>query len=413
MPKKSLTLSVSDARRLAVASQLLAGETLAPPTGDIMTLMRALGCVQIDPIRAVERTERLVLWSRLGSFDLDELRRLRFEEFALFEYWAHAASIVLTEDYPIHATWMRHAAASTKYSAWIEANAVLRDHILTQLHKDGPLGIDAFDDLAVEPWPSSGWNSNRNVSMMLTFLWDQGLLTTGGRRGQRRFWHLAEACLPEWTPRNELDMAETVRRAAQRSLRALGVATEKQINLHFTRRRYPDLTKILEELVEEGKIEPVALTGEGAAWPGPWYIHADNLPLLAALRHGAWAPRTVLLSPFDNLICDRARTELLFDFHYRIEIYVPKARRRYGYYVLPILHGERLIGRVDARMDRKTERLVVNNVYAEEDAPKGSGVGKEIAGVLEELASFLNARNIDYLASSPKGWRLGRKTDRA
>src|SRR5437868_2678298 len=193
---------------------------------------------------------------------------------------------------------------------------------------------------------------------MLDFLWTQGKLMVAGRVGGQRLWDLAERCLPEWAPREELDRHEAVRRAAQKSLRALGVARPREIAQHYTRGRYPGLQKALDELESEGRIEQVQIVDEDQAiWPGPWYVHAEDLPLLERLAAGEWHPRTTLLSPFDNLICDRARTEKLFDFEFRIEIYVPAAQRQYGYFVMPILHGDRLIGRVDPRFDRAHRRL--------------------------------------------------------
>src|SRR5207253_2015411 len=149
------------------------------------------------------------------------------------------------------------------------------------------------------------------------------------------------------------------------------------------RGRYPGLDGALAELEAEGRIVRVRIAGEGRAWPGVWYVHADDLPLLDRLAAGEWQPRTTLLSPLDNLICDRARTEALFDFAFRMEIYVPRDQRRYGYYVLPILHGDRLIGRIDPAMDRAHGRLTINAVHAEPDAPPDAGPA--VAGAIAEL----------------------------
>jgi uncharacterized protein YcaQ len=156
----------------------------------------------------------------------------------------------------------------------------------------------------------------------------------------------------------------------------------------------------------------VQIDAEGKQWNGPWYVHADDLPLLESLSGGdaAWQPRTTLLSPFDNLIADRARTETLFNFDFRIEIYVPKEQRKYGYYVLPILHGDRLIGRIDPLMDRKAKRLNINAVFAEPDAPMDDETALAISASIGELAAFLDAKDIAYTERIPDGWRhvLGR-----
>jgi len=411
-----LTLTPTEARKLAIVVQRLADASpatgRAPDAGNLMEMTRALGCIQIDPIRAVERTQYLVLWSRLGAYDMDLLDRLLYDEVQLFEYWAHCASIVLTEDYPIHATNMRHYAAnSTERNAWIEANPRLHRHILDRLRVDGPLPAKAFENLTDEPWKSNGWNNNRNVGMMLDFLWRRGEVVIAGRSGRTRLWHLADVALPAWTPQDPLSAEETVHLAAQTSLRNLGVATPRQITQYFIRNRYPKLKTILARLEDEGRVVRAQIQDKGEIWPGEWHIHVDSLPLLERIQAGDWTPRTTLLSPFDNLISDRARTEQLFDFHYRMEIYVPKAKRQYGYYVLPILHGDRLIGRVNPKMDRKRNRLLVENVYAESGAPDSAEIGRIVAESIAGLAKFLGAESVEMAGadahSVPASWQAG------
>jgi uncharacterized protein YcaQ len=241
---------------------------------------------------------------------------------------------------------------------------------------------------------------------MLNFLWTRGDIMVADRKALRKRWGLTEQCLPGWTNHEPWPAHQVVWEATQKSLRALGVGTTRHISNHFTRGAYPSLTKIMAELVEAGRVIPVEVAGEEGNWPGQWYLHADNLPLLERLQAGAWQPRTVLLSPFDNLICDRDRTELMWNFFFRIEIYVPKAKRQYGYYVLPILHGDRLIGRIDPQMDRKTGQLRVNAVYTEPDAPLDEATGQAVAATINELATFLGAKEVVYQPERvPDGWR--------
>ncbi|HEY1408452.1 MAG TPA: crosslink repair DNA glycosylase YcaQ family protein, partial [Promineifilum sp.] len=161
---------------------------------------------------------------------------------------------------------------------------------------------------------------------------------------------------------------------------------------------YPGLKAILSGMEADGTIQQVAVQGEDGELPGPWFLHKDSLPELERLRRGDWRPQTVLLSPFDNLIADRDRTELLFDFLYRIEIYTPAAKRQYGYYNMPVLHGDQLIGRVDPRMDRKTNRLAINAIHLEPSLQVNSKTRKAIDGAIESLAAFLGAEAIDYPA---------------
>ncbi len=397
-----LSLTPTLARRLAITRQRLSGpQSEATPDG-IMALMRDIGCIQIDPIRAVERTQFLVLWSRLGQYDVAHLDTLLWQERKLFEYWAHAASIVLTEDYPLHQIRMRRFAQNdTKWArrirAWMDDNKSFRQYILEQLGREGPLFPKQIEDLSTRPWTSTGWTNARNTNRMIEFMWEQGDIMVATRKGLRKKWDLTEKCLPEWTPRQTLSDHELVHCAAQKSLRALGVGTAKHINNHFIRDRYPNLETVLSQLVAEERVLPLSIQENGPAWSGQWYIHADDLPLLTQLTTGqAWQPRTTLLSPFDNLICDRTRTEQLWDFHFRIEIYVPKAKRKYGYYVLPILHGDRLIGRIDPKMERKTGKLHINALYLEPNAPQDPTTKQAISQAITELAQFLQAQEIVY-----------------
>jgi uncharacterized protein YcaQ len=335
---------------------------------------------------------------------------LLWRERRLFEYWTHAAAIVCTDDLPIHSLLMRHYpsdryAHNRRLRDWLAANQGLRRSILRQLRISGPLPTRALEDRARTSWQSSGWTAGRNVDRMLDVLWTQGRVMVAGRQGQQRVWDLAERWLPAWAPTRRPPEREVVRLAAQRSLRALGVATARDIDRHFTASRYPGLSTVLAGLEREGRVERVRVADDGAEWPGPWYVHADDLPLLERLEAGDWRPRTTLLSPFDNLIIDRERTQRLFGFHFRMEIYVPRAARRYGYYVLPVLHGDRLIGRVDPAMDRRRGRLVVNAVHAEPDAP--AAAGPAVAAALGELAAFLGADGVELRQPPPERWRGG------
>ncbi|MFI6325441.1 winged helix-turn-helix domain-containing protein [Nonomuraea sp. NPDC050556] len=368
----SNVLSVADARRLAISAQRLDGRP-----AELWDVLRALRCLQLDPINVVARSHQLVLRSRLGAVDIDALL---WEERSLFEYWAHAASIVLTEDYPIHRLMMSRYPRHEQAADFIAANSKLRAHILERL-ADGPLPAAGFDDLADVPWKSSGWTNDRNVERMLQFLWLQGKIVVAGRKGRARVWGL-----PSWPEGDDLPEAEVVRQAAGHAVRALGVARAGDIAVHFTRDRYPGLPDVLDGMVRAGELRRVRVEGRGDE---EWYLHADASP-------GEVAPRTTLLSPFDNLLCDRARTELLWGFAFRTEMYVPKAKRQYGYYLMPILHGDQLVGRIAPRFDRKAGVLDVEGVYLERPIPF-----EAVTGAIEELATFVGARDVRYTGPVP------------
>ena len=408
MPPALRTLDPTLARRLVVSRQRLAGPPPVRPGPEaIMEVATDLASLQLDPISVVARSHQLVLWSRLGRYHLADLEGLLWRDRRLFEYWAHAAAIVCTDDYPIHSLLMRRypSARHAQLRAWLADNQALRRSILRQLRAGGPLPSRALEDRAATDWQSSGWTQGRNVDRMLDLLWTQGRIMVAGRQGQQRVWDLAERCLPPWAPTRRPPEREVVRLSAQRSLRALGVATARDIDRGFTAGRYPGLPSVLAGLQRSGQVEQVRLAANGAERPGPWFVHADDLPLLDRLESGDWRPRTTLLSPFDNLIINRERTERLFGFSFRMEIYVPKAARRYGYYVLPILHGDRLIGRVDPALDRATGRLVVHAIHPEPGAP--AAAGPAVATALGELAGFVGATGLDLRQPPPEVWRTG------
>jgi uncharacterized protein YcaQ len=395
------------ARRLAIQAQRLDGPTArrAPTADEILDVVRAIRCLQIDPTSAVARNHLLVVFSRLGAFDVALLERLVYDDRVLFEYWAHEASLVLAEDLPLHRwemrTWPRGDGAWRKRAReWWDLNGDFRQYLLDRLRDDGPLPLRALDDQSVAPWLSQGWTNSRNVSRMLDLMWVRGHVGIGGREGGLRLWDLMERCLPADAPSEELGDAAVTRRAALLALKALGVARAPHINAHFTRGRYPTLPATLAELHASGEIEPVQIEG----LKGDWWVRADDVETLQSMD-GDWRGRTALLSPFDNLLCDRGRTDELWGFFHRLEIYTPKPKRRWGYFVLPILHGDKLIGRADLRIDRKTARLVAPAIHREDGAPKGKAIAKAIRRELERLAAWQGATDIEVQVA-PAAWPI-------
>jgi hypothetical protein len=363
---------------LAVSSQLLP----APPDAGILDVARRLGYLQLDPTNSIARSHQLVLWSRLGPYDASGLERLRWEDRSLYEY---NAALVPIDQYPIHADTMKRYPAWTdswneRVTTWLEENAALRRQILVQLRKRGPVPSRDLGGLTHVGWRSTGWTNDRNVTLMLEFLHRQGKVVIAGRRGQQRLWDLAERWLPA---DSRLPMREAERQVADRSSRALGVATAKEIRWeYFPGGPYPGMDNAIKALVREGRLLPAEIEG----LPGEHFVHVDALPALETKP----PRRTIFLSPFDPLIRNRDRTEALWGFRYRIEIYVPKHKREYGYFVLPILHGDRLVGRIDPVFDRKAGVLRVNNVFWEPGQREVS-----LTKPLRSLARFVGADSIE------------------
>jgi uncharacterized protein YcaQ len=401
MSRSKRTIAIATARRLAITRQRLTGLRPKPDAKGILQIVQDLGCLQLDPINAVAHSHLLVLWSRLGAFDRAVLDRLLWRDRQLFEYWAHAASIVPTSDFAFHLPLMlayrdpAHPKGRDVHS-WMEEHRAMRDRILAGLRERGPLRPKDFEDDTATEWWGPGWTSGRVVNRMLDVLWAQGYIAVAKRVSMLRLWDLAERCFPEMMRQPLLAERDYSRLAVQRSLRALGVGRVGHIREHFVRHRYPDLAGTVRDLVAENILVPVAVADGGTALPGEWLIHADDLPLVEALEDGAWQPRTTLLSPFDNLICDRARTELLFDFFYRVEIYVPPAKRQFGYYVLPILHGDRLIGRIDPVFERKAGWLRIRSIHLESGGKPTREIQRGIDKAVADLASFIGASEIAW-----------------
>jgi uncharacterized protein len=385
-----LVLSRERARRLAIVGQLLT----APRPRSILEVVAELGEVQMDPTKAVARTEHLVLFSRLGRrFRVAELERLLWDERTLFEFQAH---VVPTSDYAIHrevmrrypnGEWTRH----TYVRGWLEANRSFRRYVLRELRGRGPLRTRQLEDRTVDGWRTGGWNDNgKNTGMMLEILWAKGEVMIVGRDGQQRIWDLAERRLPVDEPR--LPAAQVARRLIDRQLRARGVARRRDLGVGLSGDRIPGEQRAFVAMLRQGVVIPVRIEGV----KGDWFVHAE-------LLDRPFRGRTVLLSPFDDLIQDRARTEAMFGFQYRIEIYVPKAKRQFGYFVLPILHGDRLIGRVDPAFDRAARELRVNGVWAEPGASAEAGTA--VAAAIAELGAWLGAREISFGSTMPSMWR--------
>jgi uncharacterized protein len=383
-------------RRLAIRNQRLTGPRRRPDEAALLETCRALRCLQLDPTSVVARSHELVLFARHGAFDVARLERLAYGTRALFEYWAHEASLVLTEDLPLHRWEMRRwpvggGAWVRRLMAWWEENPEFRAHILDRLRADGPLRARDIEDRSVRPWEWGGWSSGRDVARMLDLMWVRGQVGIAARTGGERLWDLMARCLPPDAPADELPERAVVARAAELAVRALGAARPAHVRTHFTRGRYPGL----EAALERGPFVRVAVAGLG----DDWWVHEADAQSLQELAGGDFRGRTTLLSPFDNLLCDRARTAALFGFDHRLEIYTPRHKRRWGYFVLPVLDGDRLVARADLAIDRRAGRLVVHALHAEPGLRRGMRLPRAIRRELERLAAWRGAGEIEVRAS--------------
>lgn len=350
----TLSLSLAEARRLALAAQGF-GRT---PRGAIahkqlQAQIERLGVVQIDSVNALVRSHYLPTFSRLGHYQaehLDELAWGRARRRRLFEYWGHEASLLPLELYPLLRWRMRRAADGQGIYSQLAKFGVERrdaiDSVLQSVRERGALGAGSLSSRTEKAGPWWDWSAEK---MALEWLFAAGLVTVAGRRGFERLYDLPERVIPA-DVLNPPDLDGLLLRSAD----ALGVATERDLRDYY-RLDVSDSKRRIAELVEAGELLPVTVQG----WRQVAYCRGEpRIP--RRVRHSA------LLSPFDSLIWERERTERLLGFRYRLEIYTPQAKRVYGYYVLPFLHHERLLARVDLRSERATGRLAVHAVHLEE-----------------------------------------------
>ena len=408
-----IDVTLRSARGLALAAQRL----LAPPVwpaakATLLELIDDLGVVQIDTINVVARTQYLVLWSRLGPYDPAWLDELLYPDRALFEYWAHAASLLPVAHYRYYRAamlaygqngWSRHNRL------WLEEHAALTEDILAAIRARGALPSSAFDtprEGGTGPWASWYGKESRRA---LEVLWTMGRLMVDRRRGGQKVYDLAERVLPAGaddavlpTPR------ERDQFFARRAACALGVTTPSWLADYFRRRwTRAESRALLEGLADEGLV--VRARVEDLAEPA--YVSADLVPLAGDLRDGRVVPtRTTLLSPFDNLIWHRARATALFGFTYVFEAYVPSHRRQYGYYSLAVLHRGDLLGHLDAKTDRAARRLLLRGLHLTPAADGVNGLAPALAMTLRDLASFLGLTSVQVVEGRFPGY-AGRVRD--
>jgi hypothetical protein len=355
-------LTKAQARRIAVRAQLL--DAPRPPA--LLAVVQRLTLLQIDPTAAIAPSADLVAWSRLGSaYEPDALKQALEQDRTLFELDAMVRPM---GDLGLYLADAADWPSYDKQRDWLRDNDRFRRDILKLLGSSGPLSSRDMPDTCVVPWASTGWTHNRNVTQMLEFLMMRGEVAIAGRVGRERLWDLAERVYPADVVVSSGEEAE--RRRNERRLASLGIARQKFRVMPM-------------EPVHVGKAgEPATVEGV----KGEWRVDP------AALSD-SFEGRTALLSPFDRLIHDRVRAEELFDFEYTLEMYKPAAKRRWGYYALPVLHDDRLVGKVDAAADRKASVLRVNAIH--EDVKFTRTMTKAVQAELEDLAKWLGMSAVD------------------
>jgi uncharacterized protein YcaQ len=368
-------ISAATARRIALAAQGFGSpRPTAVGTRQLNLLMQRLGILQIDSVNVFERSHYLPVVARLGAYDKTLLDRLLLAPRAPYlEYWAHVATFVPRDDWPLWA--FRRAEMRAKYARpgkWFAEHPEMVAFVLAELAANGPMAaseIEHEENVRRGPW----WGLS-DIKEALEYLFVFGEVVTAGRKGFERVYALPEQILSPELLGAAVPADDAQRELVRRALGAHGIGTAKDIADYY--RLYVATTaRLLEELVDSGEAEKVAVEG----WKAPAYVAA-----------GARIPRRIetaaLLSPFDPVVWERDRTERMFGFHYRIEIYTPAPKRVYGYYTLPALVDEQLVGRIDLKSDRQAGVLRVQSAWREEHAP--AGAEERLVPVVRELAAW-------------------------
>jgi uncharacterized protein YcaQ len=354
-------LTREQARRIAIRAQVLTAER----PRDVVELVERLTLLQIEPTAAIAPSADVVCWSRLGpSYDPDDLVVALEVDRSLFELDLLVRPM---SDIGLHLAAAEELPAWAARTDWMEANEPFRADVLELLRREGPLPAREIPDTALVPWRSSGWNNNRNVQMLLHTLMLRCEVAVAGRDGNDRLWDLAERVYPE----GEVPPPDVARRLRdERRLSSLGIARAKS-------------TKMPTEPVDVGEVGEAAVI-EGVK--GKWRVDP------AYLDDDAFEGRTALLSPLDRLVFDRKRLLELFEYEYTLEQYKPAAKRRWGYWAMPILHGDRFVGKLDATADRQAGVLFVDAIH--EDVRFTKQIRAAVDAEIESLASWLGVHDV-------------------
>ena len=380
-------MSADEARRIALAAQGFAepGPTSRPNRRHLRRVIARIGLLQIDSVNVLVRSHYMPLFSRLGSYAPDMLEASWIGVPAsreLFEYWGHMASLMPLEMHPL-LRWRMAEAASDHRDIFGRLNRARPGFVQAALDEIAERGALSAREITGAGVGKGGWWGWSDGKRALEALFAAGRVAAAGRRGFERLYDLPERVIPARILAMPTPAAEDAQRSLMRiAARALGVGTEKDLCDYF-RIRIGAGRQGIRELVEAGELIPVSVEG----WPAPAYVARD-----------ARSPRKLdaraLLSPFDSLIWERARTERIFGFRYRIEIYTPLANRKYGYYVLPFLLGDRLVARVDLKSDRANRTLLVQGAHLEPGV-RASTVAEPMMRELVTMASWLGLEKIN------------------
>ncbi len=399
-------------RALSLHTQGLASPTRRrgkPSVEDALSTVERVGWVQIDTLQVVNRSQYIALWSRLGDYDMGHLDNLLFDGGnsspnngrRLFEYWAHAACIIPLTSYRWFMPMMRRRASGrgTWHRKWVADpdNARFVDSLLERIRKEG--AARPADFRTGRRAPGSWWNWD-DAKIALEYLYDIGELAIANRINFQRIYDVRERVVPAWVDMNETTHEEGLKRLLEISLRALGACEPAQVGDYFHMKR-TEAKPLVQSLIEDGIFQKVnaKLADDNVR---ELVVHRENAPSLKMAADGeVRASRTTFLTPFDSLFWARNRVMDVWKFEQTLECYVPEPKRRWGYFCLPILHRDRLVGRMDPKVERKTGLLRIKNLYLEPGVKPGARLVSGVARAMRDFMKFHKATDLAIERSEP------------
>ncbi len=374
----------------------------------VLDVIRNLGFIQIDTINVVERSHYMAVWSRLGPYDKKWLDELLYPDRKVFEYWAHAASLIPIENYRYFIQTMKEHSQDLKVRAEkrLKEKAWLLDKILDEIRRNGPMSTSDFELDEKQAEKRTGWWSWSATKMALEMLFNAGILMVSYRRNFQRHYDLAENCLPSGVDVTEPAEEERQRFCIMNTFRAYGVAKPSDVSncyyqwSTFTPLKGQSFERVLKNLVSEDAVKEVTVKG----FQGLYYMLTEDLELMQKIADDQLDcfDEVTFLSPFDNLTWSKTRIHEFFNFSPKLEAYVPQNKRKFGYYNMNILYKDQFVGRIDPKMHRARRLLEIKSLHLEKGFKFDAEFKEKLAEAFRRFMNFHNAEKIIFGKTVPK-----------
>jgi len=388
-------ISNETARRLMIEKQRIGDKPRNPAKKHVYSIIESLGCLQIDTISVVERAHYLTLWSRLGKYKKDCLDRLAYRDRKLFEYWAHAACYVPTEHYKyyIESMGVREKELLTRLKKRTGKGKELIDHVIKRIKEEGPL---ASKDFKSEKKGKGGWWNRKDEKVAMDYLYGAGVLAIERRENFQRYYDLTENVMPAWVDTKPPTEEERTWFFIEKTMDCLGVIQPKEAReyyQHWAVKLGITASQIEKIIKEHENVASIELEGTSST---NYCLEQDALRL-ETIDDDFGFEDVQLLIYFDNFMWNRERIQRLFGFESKLEIYVPVEERVYGYYHLPVLYGDKIVARIEPKMDRSENKLIIRGYWTEPGFTETEDYRDKLGKNLEDFADFHGTKTIEWL----------------